>query len=177
MAQILTEKADLPENGLDKQGVLTAITALSGTNSAGAAKLRKVVSSLIDRTDNWASQVARVHQTEFPAYYLNTTLGEILDLPGNFALIRMYGGGYLLMHRNQQRWQTVNQIGEVVADVPVSANDAHAEGVVFRLPAQTSVESLDSLKALWPALKMCIRDRCRPGRWPRYNSLIANSSK
>ena len=65
----------------------------------------------------------------------------------------MYGGGYLLMHRNQQRWQTVNQIGEVVADVPVSANDAHAEGVVFRLPAQTSVESLDSLKALWPALR------------------------
>ena len=77
MAQQLTEQADLPENGLDKQCILTAITALSGANIAGAAKLRKVVSSLLDRTDNWSSQVARVHQSEFPAYYLNATLGEI----------------------------------------------------------------------------------------------------
>lgn len=151
--QVTSGVADIPEQGLDRQGVLDALTGLCGADRQAALVLRRRLGPLAERTDNWPAQARQLDRAGLAARHLESSLREILALPGDLALLRLYGGGFLLLHRQQQRWQTLDALGQPLADVPESAGDALAEAVVLRIPRNPAGNALDSLRALWPALR------------------------
>ncbi len=153
-APSLSAVADIPESGLDRHGVLAAITGLCGSDRSAASRLRRALGPLAERIDNWPIQVRRLDHAGLAARHLEAALREILELPGDLALLRLYGGGFLLLHRQHQRWQTLNAHGEPLGDVPDSAGDALAEAVVLRIPRKDAkTGGFDSIVALWPALR------------------------
>lgn len=146
--------ANIPEGGLDREGVLAAVTGLCGQDRASASTLRRSLGRLAARTDNWPAQARHLDRAGLAARHLESSLREILVLPGDLALLRLYGGGFLLLHRQFHRWQTLNVHGEAVADVPDSAGDALAEGVVLRISRNTTNRGVfNSIQAIWPALR------------------------
>lgn len=153
----LTSSAPSPatiEQGLDLDGVLAAVTGLCGADRTAAARLRLALGQLVDKTSNWPVQAKRLEHDGLAAHHLESSLREILELPGDLALIRLYAGGFLLLNRTLNRWQTLNVYGQAIADVPDSAGDSLAEAVVMRIPrGNVGGLSLDSLRALWPALR------------------------
>jgi ABC-type bacteriocin/lantibiotic exporter with double-glycine peptidase domain len=153
--QLRSATAEIPERGLDQSGVLAAAAGLCGANRAVATKLQRVLKALTQRTDNWPTQVKRLDRAGLGAHHLESTLREALELPGDLALLRLYGGGFLLLHRQQQRWQTLDTHGQPLADVPDSAGDSLTEAVVLRMPRKEADKSngLSSIVALWPALR------------------------
>lgn len=143
------------ESGLTPQAVQAAIVGFCGTNKVTAKKLQRVLAELTELTDNWAAQAKKLDRAGFGAHHLESSLREILELPGDLALLRLYGGGFLLLHRQRERWQTLDAHGEPLADVPDAAGDALTEAVVLRVPRQESLSNnaLNSLTMLWPALR------------------------
>lgn len=144
---------DVSERGLDRADVLSAVAGLCGPDLVTAEKLRRALGMLADRTDNWSAQAQRLDRSGLAARHLKSSLREILELPGDLALLRLYGGGFLLLHRQEQRWQTLDALGEPLADVPDTAADSLTEAVVLRMPRNGDSRSVDSLRALWPALR------------------------
>ncbi|MEI8362280.1 MAG: ATP-binding cassette domain-containing protein [Betaproteobacteria bacterium] len=144
----------IPESGLDRQSVLDAMTGLCGANHSSAKKLRQALGKLAAKTDNWSAQAKRLDRAGFAARHLKSNLREILALSGDLALLRLSSGGFILLHRQQQRWQTLDAHGEPLADVPDTAGDALTEAIVLRMPRENASKGgLDSLLALWPALR------------------------
>ncbi len=144
----------VPSSGLSPDAVLQAIAGYCGADSALAAKLGGVLSELFARTQDWANQATRMSQQGFPARHQNGTLRSILHLPGDLALLHLHGGGFMLLSHKNYRWQTMDPLGDPVADVPDSAMDALTEAVVFHVPkVLTGSGELNSLRALWPALR------------------------
>jgi ABC-type bacteriocin/lantibiotic exporter with double-glycine peptidase domain len=145
------------ERGFDEHDILSAVLGLCGSQRSAAIKLKKALGRLAKRRDNWPEQAKRLDRDGLGARYLESSLREVLQLPGDLALLRLHGGGFLLLHRQNQRWQTLNAHGEAIADVPDSAGDALTEAVVLRMPAKTNIAStkggFTSLVALWPALR------------------------
>ncbi len=144
----------MADKGMDRAALLSAVQGLCAADRRAASKLRRVVGQLALRTDNWPSQVRRLQRAGWSASHGEAALREILELPGDLALLRLFGGGFLLLQRAQQRWQTLDDQGEPLADVPDSAGDALTEAVVLRMP-RTPAKSgaFTSLAALWPALR------------------------
>jgi ATP-binding cassette subfamily B protein/ATP-binding cassette subfamily C protein LapB len=141
-------------HGLDLDAVLTAITGLCGADRTAAARLRLALGQLVTKTNNWPAQAKRLEHEGLAAHHLESSLREILELPGDLALIRLYAGGFLLLNRTLNRWQTLNAFGQPISDVPDSAGESLAEAVVMRIPrGNIGGLSLDSLRALWPALR------------------------
>ncbi|MGB2831423.1 MAG: ATP-binding cassette domain-containing protein [Methylotenera sp.] len=146
--------SSIPESGLDKEGVLVAIAGLCGANKTTAVLMQRVLGALANKTDNWAVQASNINRDGVPAYYLKSSLHKILELPGDLAILHLYSGGFLLLHRQHQHWQTLNTQGQALAEIPDSAGDAMTEAIVLRIPREYKDEnSLDSLRAIWPALR------------------------
>ena len=141
---------------MSRQDLLASITGLCCADRRLAAVIKRAIGRLAERVDNWPSQARRLSRDGLAAQHLESTLRDILDLPGDLALLRLYGGGFLLLHRQNHRWQILDLHGEPVNDVPDSAGDALAEAVVLRMPQKQSVAlptGMESLRALWPALR------------------------
>lgn len=144
----------LSDQGLDSHALLTAVARLCGANRASAVVLRQILKRLVVQTDNWAAQARRFDRVGFGIRHLAAPLQHVLDLPGDIAVVQVRDGGFLLLHRNQQRWQLIGANGEATADMPDPADDIFVEAVVLRTPlANFKMEGLASLVALWPALR------------------------
>ncbi len=142
------------ERGLDRQDVVAAVAGLCGADRVAASKLRRALGELTAKTNNWPAQAKRLNRAGLAAQHLDSNLREVLALSGNLALLRLYDGDFILLHRQQNRWQILNAHGEPLADVPDTAGDARTEAIVLRMPRENSSKSsLDSLLALWPALR------------------------
>ena len=143
-----------PDRGLDRHALLIAATRLCGANRASAMLLRRMLTGLTLRPDNWAAQARRLDRVGFSARHLAAPLRHVLELPGDLALVQLAGGAFLLLQRNALRWQIIGKDGEALADLPDPAGDAFVEAVVLRTPlAKLKLEGLASLAALWPALR------------------------
>jgi ATP-binding cassette subfamily B protein/ATP-binding cassette subfamily C protein LapB len=142
------------DQALDRHALLTAADRLCAANRPSALVLRQLLRRLVARIDNWPAQARRLDRVGFSARHLAGPLRHVLDLPGDLAIIQIPGGTFLLLHRNQQRWQVIGAVGEVLADMPDPAGETFVEGVVLRTPlANLKMEGLSSLAALWPALR------------------------
>ena len=143
-----------PNHGLDRHSLLVAATRLCGANRASAMLLRRMLTGLTLRTDNWLAQARRLDRVGFSARHLAAPLRHVLELPGDLALVQLSGGAFLLLQRNSQRWQIIGENGEALADLPDAAGDAFVEAVVLRTPlSRLKLAGLASLAALWPALR------------------------
>jgi len=153
--QLGPDLSGIPERGFDQAAVLNAISGLFGADRSGAAKINKALKALTARTDNWSEQARRLDKAGLGAHHIDSTLREALELPGDLALLYLQGGGFLLLHRQRQRWQTLDAHGQPLADVPDSAGDALTEAVVLRMPRKEvdKPNGFSSMAALWPALR------------------------
>ncbi len=141
------------EQGLTREALFQSVSGLCGADRKVAKRLVEVFAGLADRIDNWADQAVRLDRAGFAARHLESKLADILQLPGNLALLRLYGGGFLLLHRQGDRWRTLDAHGEAIADVPETAGEALTEAIVMRMPPPSPNSPLDSLRSLWPALR------------------------
>lgn len=147
----------LPARGMDRQALLAAVDGLCGANRPSAVVLRQLVKRLAVRTDNWPAQARRLDRMGLSARHLAAPLGDIVELPGDLAVLWAPARGFFLLHRNDQRWQLIDGDGEALADIsdadPVDA--AFFEAVTLRMPlAYLKADTgLASLLSLWPALR------------------------
>lgn len=147
--------ADLPESGLTQQDVLSAISALCSANEYGANKLSQALSALTSQTDNWSKQIQQLNREGLVAQHQQSSLQNILAIPGDIVLLNLYHGGFVLLYWQHQQWHTVNSQGELIAVVPESATNAMTEGIVMRIPRDSkNVDSQSSsFRAVWSLLR------------------------
>lgn len=144
----------LPEPGMDHEQLLAAVSGLCGPNRAAAAALGAIARRLVAQPGAWPAQARRLDRLGLSARHLVAPLREVLDLPGDLAVLQVTPSNYLLLHRREERWQVIGVDGEPVADVADDADQALAEAIVLRMPfANLGADGIGSLVALWPALR------------------------
>jgi ABC-type bacteriocin/lantibiotic exporter with double-glycine peptidase domain len=153
--QLSTSEVIVPEQGFDQAAILSAIAGLFGADRSGAAIVIKALKALTERTDNWSVQARRLDKLGLASRHIQASLYEALQLPGDLALLYLQGGGFLLLHRQQQRWISIDSHGQALSDVPDSAGDALTEAIVMRLPRKNSdmLNGFNSIAVIWPALR------------------------
>lgn len=141
-------------SGMDREQLQHAVTGLCGANRMAAKAMRAVCKQLTADGANWPAQARRLSRLGLSARYRISSLREIMDLPGDVAILQLAPSGFLLLHRREQRWQVIGIDGEPVADVSGAATEASAEAIVLRMPFMGfGGEGIGSLVALWPALR------------------------
>ena len=144
----------LPDAGMDREQLLAAASGLCGPNPVAAAALGALLRRLVAQPGSWPAQARRMDRLGLSARHLIGPLAEILDLPGELAVLQLNPASFLLLHRQEQRWQVIDADGEPVGDVADHAADLLTEGIVLRMPfAGFDVGGIGSLVALWPALR------------------------
>ena len=144
----------LPDAGMDREQLLAAASGLCGPNPVAAAALGALLRRLVAQPGSWPAQARRMDRLGLSARHLIGPLADILDLPGELAVLQLNPASFLLLHRQEQRWQFIDADGEPVGDVADHAADLLTEGIVLRMPfAGFDVGGIGSLVALWPALR------------------------
>jgi ATP-binding cassette subfamily B protein/ATP-binding cassette subfamily C protein LapB len=146
-----------PLNGsagkLDRHGVLTAVTALCGTDRAAAAPLHKGFKRLVS-SGNWSAEIRRLERLGLTARYFTGQLRDALDIPGDLVLLRNNEGGFTLLHRMEQRWQYLAKNGSPLPEEVIIGGGDSIEAVVMSMPqAGNKSGGFASLAALWPELR------------------------
>jgi ATP-binding cassette subfamily B protein/ATP-binding cassette subfamily C protein LapB len=149
----LPSPANDPAEKLNSQTVLTAVTGLCGSDRLTAAQLQKGFLRLVSSVD-WPNEIKRLEQLGLSARYFNGTLQDALDLPGDLVLLRSEVNNFTLLHRIEQRWQSLSKDGTPLPEEVDSSAVESIETVVLSLPrAQNTAGGFASLKALWPELR------------------------
>jgi ATP-binding cassette subfamily B protein/ATP-binding cassette subfamily C protein LapB len=138
---------------LERQAVLTAVTALCGTDRAAAAQLKKGFKRLVS-SGNWLTETGRLERHGLSAHYFSGSLQDVLHIPGDLVLLRHAENSFTLLHRMEQRWQYLAEDGlPLPEEVHIDGGDS-AEAVVLSMPkAQHKIGGFASLAALWPELR------------------------
>lgn len=155
--------SELLHYSLYKESILTALVGLCGADRKTSAQLKRAIEPLTRRVDNWPAQARRLDKSGFAARYLESSLREVLQLPGDLALLKSLGGKCILLHRHHERWQVLNTHGEAQADVLNITSDEVYEAVVMRMPrngenkVSSNKNGAGSLRLIgatvWPALR------------------------
>ena len=140
-------------SSMDRSMVLAAIAAHCGADRALAERLQAQLGALTANTDNWPEQARQISAQGLPARCLQGPLSEILQLPGDLALLALAQGGFLLLRHQHQRWQALDALGEPSRDLATdSATPVHA--VLLYLPQEPARPRFASIAALWPSFRM-----------------------
>ena len=143
---------DSPEK-LDRQAVLTAVTALCGTDHAAAAQLKKGCKRLV-ASGNWSTEIRRLERFGLSARHFAGQLRDALDIPGDLVLLRNSEGGFTLLYRIEQRWQYLAKNGVPLPEEVIIGDGDRIEAVVMSMPkAKHKSGGFASLAALWPELR------------------------
>jgi len=127
---------------------------LCRNNPPAGALLRLPISRLTSQTGNWARQANQMSRIGFSVRYAAAPLHEVLELPGELILMQSAGGGFVLLHRDEQRWHRIGKDGLPLAEPVDPASDTYVEAVVLRMPlSKLNLEGISSLAALWPELR------------------------
>ena len=138
---------------LNSQTVLSAVTGLCGSDRTAAAQLQKGFLRLVASAD-WRDEIKRLEQLGLSARYFTGPLREALEIPGDLVLLREAANGFTLLHRMEQRWQSLAADGTPLQDEVNISDGENIEAVVMSMP-QTKDNSgaFASLAALWPKLR------------------------
>jgi ABC-type bacteriocin/lantibiotic exporter with double-glycine peptidase domain len=138
---------------LDKQAVLSAVTALCGPDFAAATLLQKGFRRLLASAD-WSAEIKRLDQMGLTARYVAGPLQDVLAIPGDLVLLRNTENGFMLLHRMEQRWHYLGEEGVPLPEEVDSGGGDRIEAVVMSLPKTKNQSSgFASLTALWPKLR------------------------
>ncbi len=151
-AHFLTENNHVRK--LDRQAVLTAVTALCGPDRSAVSLLRKVMTRLV-ASGNWSAEAVRLDRFGLSAKHVAGPLREILENPGDLALLRNGENGFTLVHRMEQRWQYVAEDGTPLPEEVVIGSSDRVEAVVMSMPKPDSRSGgFASLSTLWQKLRI-----------------------
>ena len=155
MIQEKLVNAPLPETGLTKQDVISAIAALKANKYPVGTGLDQAINALMESTHDWQEKSKQWSENGLVATYIKSALDELLSIPGEIALLNLNNRGFILLQRLNRQWQTINALGEPIAIVPDSALNALTEGVVFSMSQIESNKeiALSSINSIWPVLK------------------------
>jgi ATP-binding cassette subfamily B protein/ATP-binding cassette subfamily C protein LapB len=145
--------ADDTAASLNSQSVLTAVTALCGSDRDAAAQLAKVIKQLLNSAD-WANEIKQLERFELSARHVAGPLREVLDLPGDLVLLRCGESGYTLLQHIEKRWQYLGENGLPIAgEILINESDC-VEAVILKVPkSENQAGGFASLTALWPKLR------------------------
>lgn len=139
---------------LDKQSVLTAVTALCRSDKALVTRFLKGVKCLVV-SKHWDTEITRLEQMGLFARYVTGQFQDALYHSGDLVLLRNGESGFTLLHRMEQRWHYLGGDGTPLSEI-VGAEIAgeNIEAVVLSLPNGIQASSgFASLAALWPELR------------------------
>lgn len=138
---------------LNSQTVLTAVTALCGSDRATAALLQKGLLRLVASAD-WPGEIKRLEQLGISVRYFNGPLREVLEIPGDLVLLREAANSFTLLHHLEQRWQSLAADGSPLPEAVNIDSGACSEAVIISIPkAKDAAGGFASLAALWPKLR------------------------
>jgi ABC-type bacteriocin/lantibiotic exporter with double-glycine peptidase domain len=142
-----------PVEKLERQAVLTAVTALCGTDRAVAAQMQKGFKRLVS-SGNWSSDIMQLERSGLAARYFSGQLRDALDIPGDLVLLRNSENGFTLLYRMEQRWQYLAKDGVPLPEEVNFEGGNPIEAVVMSLPkGKHKSGGFASLAALWPELR------------------------
>ncbi|NIQ09781.1 MAG: hypothetical protein GWO23_08890, partial [Gammaproteobacteria bacterium] len=137
---------------LKNSEVLSAITELLPADRPVADRLKEEISFLL-KTANWSGETSVLAQSHFAAKHTSGPLRDVLQLPGNFVLLRN-DDQYAILQYVEKRWTSLNRRGEIVSDNIDSQSEDLVDAVVMTLPPKSSaIGGFSSLVALWPELR------------------------
>lgn len=143
-----------PLEKLDVNSLHTAVLGLCGSNRTAATMLSMVCKRLSANPGTWPQQVRRLNFLRLPARYATAPLREILNLPGNLALLQSSPDSFILLYRSEERWQLIGADGLPLPDQVDSDSSVYVEAVVLQMPQPSALtEGIASLTALWPELR------------------------
>jgi len=138
---------------LEREAVLTAVTGLCGPDRAAAARLRKGFKRLVASGD-WSIETRHLDRFGLSSRYHSGQFKDVLDIPGDLALLRNNENGFKLLHRMEQRWQYLAEDGVPLSEEVVIGGGDSIEAVVMSMPkAGNKSGGFASLAALWPELR------------------------
>jgi len=112
MALNIPVNVSLPETGLTDQDVLVAVKALCDQHAINANQLVNAIQSLINQTDNWASQVGQINSDGLTVQYLKSNLSDVLSLSGEIALLKLSNTGFILLLGNAKNGTPLMLLGK-----------------------------------------------------------------
>jgi ABC-type bacteriocin/lantibiotic exporter with double-glycine peptidase domain len=138
---------------LDRQTVLSAVTALCGPDRAAAAQLQNIFKHLVVSAD-WSTEIKQLDRFELAAHHTVGRLQDALDIPGNIVLLRDEEGGFTLLHLMEQRWHYLGKDGVPLPEEVIISDKDNVEAVIINMP-NLGIRSVSfaSLAALWPELR------------------------
>lgn len=139
---------------LDKQAVLTAVTALFRSDKALVTPFLKGVKCLVV-SKHWDTEITRLEQMGLFARHVTGQFQDALYHSGNLVLLRNGESGFTLLHRMEQRWHYLGGDGTPLSEI-VNAESAgeSIEAVVMSVPNGIQASSgFASLATLWPELR------------------------
>lgn len=142
-----------PVGKLERQAVLTAVTALCGPDRAAAAQLQKGFKRLVASV-NWSTEIVQLERFGLSARYFSGELPDVLDIPGDLVLLRHTENSFTLLHRMEQRWQYLAKDGVPLTEKVIVGGRDSIEAIMMSMPkAQHKSGGFASLAALWPKLR------------------------
>ncbi|MEN8135788.1 MAG: ATP-binding cassette domain-containing protein [Thermodesulfobacteriota bacterium] len=138
---------------LDRQTVMTAATALCGSDRPAAVQLKKGFKRLVS-SDDWATEIKRLERLDLSARHFSGTLRNALDIPGDLVLLRDTENGFTLLHRMEQRWHYLAKDGTPLPKALEIEDEECVEAVVMDMPKDKDKSGgFASLVTLWPELR------------------------
>src|SRR6266480_248858 len=128
-----TSPSSDPVGKLERQTVLTAVTALCGADRAAAALLQKGCKRLVS-SGNWSDDIKQLERFGLSARYLAGPLRDVLDMPGDLVLLRNTASGFTLLLRIEQRWQYLAEDGIPLPEEVNIGGGERVEAVVMSMP-------------------------------------------
>jgi len=148
-----TFRADSGSTRLEKQAVLTAVTALTATEYASGAMLLKGIKRLLDAAD-WPTAINQLERYRLSARHFTGLFRDACDIPGDLVLLRNTDGGYTLLQHIEQRWAYLGTDGLPLTDEVDIGDGEFIEAVMMTMPmGRHKSGSFASLTALWPKLR------------------------
>ncbi len=138
---------------LDRQTVLTAVTALCGSDPAVAGQLQKGFKHLVT-ADDWAAAIGRLEGMDLSGKHFRGPLRDVFHLPGELVLLKNGEGYFSLVYRMEQRWHYLGEDGMPLPEEVNVEGGAEIEAVVLEMPRGADKSGgFASLAALWPELR------------------------
>lgn len=143
------------DSTLKAEELLLAVDQLCGSSRTAASVLRVVSRKLTAQTENWHNQAKRLQALGLVGRYCAAIrFREVLELPGDLAVVQAGNGRFLLLRYVDQHWHSVGSDGELLPKMPELDAERYVEVVTLRIPlAGMKLDGFASLAGLWQELK------------------------
>jgi ATP-binding cassette subfamily B protein/ATP-binding cassette subfamily C protein LapB len=153
MTDIPHASASAKTIGMNKYEVLSAVTALCGSDRGAAVQLKKCCKQLVKASD-WVVEAKRLETFDLSARYFSGRFQDVFSIPGDIILLRSVEHVFIVLHKIEQRWLYLDKHGVPLAEEVIFEDGVRIEAVVMSIPKSGGPSGgFASLAALWPKLR------------------------